>query len=47
MFQLSTFTVLLLLLCFYGLTFLVSLRVGRKDENVDGYMVSNNSYRFP
>ncbi|MGK9546134.1 hypothetical protein O6486_24195, partial [Salmonella enterica subsp. enterica] len=46
MFQLSTFTVLLLLLCFYGLTFLVSLRVGRKDENVDGYMVSNNSIGF-
>lgn len=46
MFQLSTFTVLLLLFCFYGLTFLVSLRVGRKDENVDGYMVSNNSIGF-
>lgn len=46
MFQLSTPTVLLLLLCFYGLTFLVSLRVGRKDENVDGYMVSNNSIGF-
>lgn len=46
MFQLSTPTVLLLLFCFYGLTFLVSLRVGRKDENVDGYMVSNNSIGF-
>ena len=46
MFQLSTLTVLLLLFCFYGLTFLVSLRVGRKDENVDGYMVSNNSIGF-
>ena len=37
---------LLLLFCFYGLTFLVSLRVGRKEENVDGYMVSNNSIGF-
>ena len=46
MFQLSTLTVLLLLFCFYGLTFLVSLRVGRKEENVDGYMVSNNSIGF-
>ena len=46
MFQLSTPTVLMLLFCFYGLTFLVSLRVGRKEENVDGYMVSNNSIGF-
>lgn len=37
---------LLLLFLLYGLTFLVSLRVGRKEENVDGYMVSNNAIGF-
>ena len=46
LFQLSLTTSLLLLLCFYGLTFLVSLRIGRKQENVDSYMVSNNSVGF-
>lgn len=46
MFQLSLTTSLLLLLCFYGLTFLVSLRIGRRQENVDSYMVSNNSVGF-
>jgi len=45
-FQLSITTVLLLLLDFYGLTFLVSLRIGKKKENVDSYMVSNNSIGF-
>lgn len=34
------------MLCFYGLTFLVSLRIGRRQENVDSYMVSNNSVGF-
>lgn len=46
MFQLSIPTVLLLLLGFYGLTFLMSLRIGKKKENVDSYMVSNNSIGF-
>jgi len=46
LFQLSLTTSLLLLLCFYGLTFLVSLRIGRRQENVDSYMVSNNSVGF-
>jgi len=46
MFQLSISTVLLLLLGFYGLTFFVSLRIGKKKENVDSYMVSNNSIGF-
>jgi sodium/pantothenate symporter len=45
-FQLSLTTALLLLVGFYGLTFLVSLRIGRKQENVDSYMVSNNSVGF-
>lgn len=44
--QLSISTVLLLLLTFYGLTFLMSLRIGKKKENADGYMVSNSSIGF-
>ncbi len=39
-FQLSTSTTLLLLFGFYGLTFLMTLTIGQKNENVDGYMVS-------
>ncbi|MBB1598802.1 sodium:proline symporter [Variovorax sp. UMC13] len=46
MFQLSTTTVILLMLAFYGLTFLMSLRIGKKKESVDGYMVSNNAIGF-
>lgn len=46
MFQLSTTTVILLMLAFYGLTFLMSLRIGKKKESVDGYMVSNNTIGF-
>lgn len=46
MFQLSTTTVVLLMLGFYGLTFLMSLRIGKKKESVDGYMVSNNTIGF-
>ena len=46
MYQMSTQTALILLFCFYGLTFLVSLTLARKEENVDGYMVSNNSIGF-
>ncbi|MDS1139150.1 sodium:solute symporter family protein [Pusillimonas sp. SM2304] len=45
-FQLSTSTALLLLVGFYGLTFLLSLAIGKKKENVDGYMVSNNAVGF-
>ncbi|MBF6624279.1 MAG: sodium:solute symporter family protein [Pseudomonas stutzeri] len=46
MYQLALPTVLLLLLGFYGLTFLMSTRIGQKKENVDSYMVSNNSVGF-
>ncbi|WP_220811435.1 sodium:solute symporter family protein [Variovorax sp. UMC13] len=46
LFQLSTTTVILLMLAFYGLTFLMSLRIGKKKESVDGYMVSNNAIGF-
>ena len=46
MFQFSTATVLLLMLGFYCITFLLTLRIGKKKENVDGYMVSNGSVGF-
>src|SRR5690606_40433913 len=45
-YQLSTFTTLALLIGFYGLTFLMSLTISRKNENVDGYMVSNGALGF-
>ncbi len=45
-FQLSTSTALLLLVGFYGATFLMSLLIGQKKENVDGYMVSNSAVGF-
>uniref|UniRef100_UPI0034CD5D53 sodium:solute symporter family protein n=2 Tax=Moraxellaceae TaxID=468 RepID=UPI0034CD5D53 len=41
----STTTVLLMVL-FYGITFVLSLRIKQKNENVDGYMVSNGSIGF-
>ena len=44
--QLSASTALMLLAGFYGLTFLMSLFIGRKRENVDGYMVSNGALGF-
>ena len=46
MYQLALPTVLLLLLGFYGLTFLVSTRIVQKKENVDSYMVSSNEVGF-
>ena len=46
MYQLSPTTALLLLLGFYAFTFLLSLSIGQKKENVDGYMVSNNAIGF-
>src|SRR5699024_3297738 len=45
-YQLSTGTTLLLLFGFYGLTFLMTLAIGRRNENVDGYMVSNSAVGF-
>lgn len=45
-YQLNTSTALLLLLGFYLVTFLLTLTIGRKNENVDGYMVSNSSIGF-
>ncbi|MFA7668245.1 MAG: sodium:solute symporter family protein [Burkholderiaceae bacterium] len=46
MHQLSLTTVLLLLLCFYGFSFLMTLRIGKKEENADGYMTSNGAIGF-
>lgn len=46
LFQLSTTTVVLLLVGFYGLTFLMALRIGAKKENVDGYMVASGSIGY-
>src|SRR3546814_6881169 len=45
-FPLSGATTVSLLVGFYGLTFLMSLLIGRKRENVDGYMVSNSAVGF-
>src|SRR4051794_15024545 len=45
-FQLSTTTAVLLLFGFYAITFLLSLMIGQKNENVDSYMVSNNAVGF-
>ncbi|GAA5236455.1 sodium:proline symporter [Verticiella sediminum] len=46
LFQLSTTATLLLLVGFYGLTFLMSLTIRKKHENADGYMVSNGAVGF-
>src|SRR5690606_27928380 len=45
-YQLKTPTVLLLMLAFYGGTFLMSTRIARRSENVDGYMNSNGAVGF-
>ncbi len=45
-FQFSTSTVLLLLIGFYGLTFLLSTVVSKNANNVDGYMVSSGAVGF-
>jgi sodium/pantothenate symporter len=44
--QLSLTTVLLLLFGFYGLSFLMTIRIGKKNENADGYMTSNGAIGF-
>ncbi|WP_037294706.1 sodium:solute symporter family protein [Saccharomonospora azurea] len=46
MFQLSATTTVLLLVGFYGLTYLLTLTIREKKENVDGFMVSNNAVGF-
>ena len=38
MFQFTSTATVLLMVLFYGITFLLSLRIKQKNENVDGYM---------
>lgn len=44
--QFSAVIVVLLLLFFYGGTFLISTRIGKKNENADGYMTAGNKIGF-
>ncbi len=46
MFQFTTSSALLILLGFYGVTFLLTLRIGKKQENADGYMTANGSVGY-
>lgn len=46
MFQLSATTTVLLLVGFYGVTFLLTRTIREKKENVDGFMVSNSAIGF-
>jgi uncharacterized protein (UPF0333 family) len=38
--------IILLLVVFYGGTFLISLSIGKKSENADGYMTAGNNVGF-
>ena len=44
--QFSAVIVVLLLLFFYGGTFYISTRIGKKNENADGYMTAGNKIGF-
>ncbi|MGO1549587.1 MAG: sodium:solute symporter family protein [Nesterenkonia sp.] len=44
--MLSTATVLILLLAFYGITLFVALRIRRRKENADAYMTAGNRVGF-
>lgn len=46
MFQFTTSSALLILLGFYGATFLLTLRIGKKQENADGYMTASGSVGY-
>lgn len=46
MYLLKTSTVLMLLVGFYGLTFLMTLLIRKRKENVDGFMISNSNVGF-
>lgn len=46
MFQFSTTSALLILLGFYGITFLFTLQIGQRQENADSYMVSSGSVGY-
>lgn len=45
-YQLSGWTVILLLVLFYGGTLLMSALIGKKKENADGYMTAGNKLGF-
>lgn len=42
----SALVIILLLVIFYGGTFLVSTKIGQKNENADGYMTAGNKIGF-
>lgn len=44
--QLGSWTVIALLVLFYGGTLLMTLFIGRKNENADGYMTAGNKVGF-
>lgn len=46
LYQFSTLTVLLLLLAFYGGTYLMTLGIRKKNEDADAFMVSNHRVGF-
>ena len=46
LFQFGALAVVLLLVLFYGGTFLISTRIGKKNENADGYMTAGNKVGF-
>ncbi len=46
LFQLSTTLTVLILFGFYGATFLMSLMISKRNENVDSFMVSNSAVGF-
>ncbi|MFA5608514.1 MAG: sodium:solute symporter family protein [Leucobacter sp.] len=46
MVQFSIPLILLLLLLFYGGTFWISVRIGKRNENADGYMTAGNKLGF-
>src|SRR5690606_36569569 len=43
---LGTTLTLLLLLAFFGITFVISLSIGKKQENADSYMTAGNNVGF-
>lgn len=44
--QLGTLLTLFLLFAFFGITFLITLSIGKKDENADSYMTAGNRVGF-
>ncbi|WP_154793169.1 sodium:solute symporter family protein [Occultella kanbiaonis] len=44
--QFGVLTVVVILVLFYGITFVISTRIGKKEENADGYMTAGNNIGF-